>query len=271
MRNDVLTSLAYHHESLVGVIEQRIGQVVEQRIDRVADQIKAQSEQFRTDQIQQVGTSYQAPPPYRRRSSRKASQSRSEGVAFRLNQYSYGCRPGCACACHTQRKVQSSSMVNRVLGQIFVGYAGLPVLSAKCDTTACEKSQVPSVSVEYWFPLGFCWSQIVRLQVGYRPNVGPHFNLTTLRRVPDTAPCVDFALSGDIEGLKGLFKHGMASPWDVSSTRGYTLVRVRQRNFFLVHIWSGVTLSRPSGHYMENSTTRSNFLCKQEQMLIISK
>ncbi|KAL8647736.1 MAG: hypothetical protein Q9226_006311 [Calogaya cf. arnoldii] len=46
-----------------------------------------------------------------------------------------------------------------------------------------------------------------------------------LRRVPDSAPCVKFALDGNIDGLKDLFKRGLASPKDVSSTRGYSILR----------------------------------------------
>lgn len=84
----------------------------------------------------------------------------------------------------------------------------------------------PFVSPEYWFPLGLCWSKIIQLQLSYQPSFGPQLNLSTLRRVPDTAPCVEFALHGNIDGLKSLFTRGEASPWDVSVTRGYTLALV---------------------------------------------
>ena len=116
--------------------------------------------------------------------------------------------------------------MDRILGQLFIGYAGLPLLSSKCDKEVCTKSQPARVSVEYWFPLGFCWSQIVRLPLGYQPNIGPQMSLSTLRRVPDSAPCVTLALNGDIEGLKDLFARGLASPRDVSNTRGYSILRV---------------------------------------------
>jgi hypothetical protein len=224
----MLNSLAYHHDSLAQVIEQRVSQVVEQRIGQVVDIIRVKSENFPN----RFESLYRRHPLANRRRASKASTTsknaglRSEGVGFRVNQYTSNYRPGCPCACHTQRKSSSPSFVDRVLGQTFVGYAGLPVISPKCNNTSCEKPQGPCVSVEYWFLLGFCWSQIVRLQVGYRQNVGQQFNLTTLRRVPDTAQCMEFALKGDIEGLKGLFKRGLASPWDVSSTRGFTTVRV---------------------------------------------
>ncbi|KAF4556922.1 Ankyrin repeat-containing protein 36 [Elsinoe fawcettii] len=86
-------------------------------------------------------------------------------------------------------------------------------------------SSAPAISAEYWFPMGYCWSQIVTFQLAYQPNLGPSFSLSTLRQVPDDAACVSFALKGDITGLRNLFMAGAASPRDVSSTRGYSLLR----------------------------------------------
>jgi ankyrin repeat protein len=50
-------------------------------------------------------------------------------------------------------------------------------------------------------------------------------SLEALRRVPDASQCVSFAQTGNIDGLKYLFRHGLASPRDVSDSRGYTLLR----------------------------------------------
>jgi hypothetical protein len=50
--------------------------------------------------------------------------------------------------------------------------------------------------------------------------------LNFLRKVPDSAPCIDFALFRNIDGLKDLFARGLALPRDVSSTRGYSVLRV---------------------------------------------
>lgn len=134
------------------------------------------------------------------------------------------CHSGCHCACHSSQRLHSPSVLNRVLGQLFVGYSGLPGLNLKCSLEACRNSRVSKVSVEYWFPLASL-STIVRVQMGYQQNLGSFFHLDTLRRVPDAAQCVNFALNGDIEGLKYSFKNGLASPRDVSTTRGYSLLR----------------------------------------------
>jgi ankyrin repeat protein len=119
----------------------------------------------------------------------------------------------------------SPNILSRVLGQLFVDFAGLPFLNQKCNLETCIKSRSSKFSVEYWFPMGFLSSAIVRLHIGYQPNIGSLLQLDTIRRVPDTAQCVSFALNGDIDGLKYLFSNGLASPRDVSTTRGYSILR----------------------------------------------
>ena len=232
LRNDILTSLAIHQDGLKNSLTQ-VYEQVDQRVSRVEEMLKAQSDQVQASQLSQVGPLYKVRPLNQKRGSSPAythivqsQPARSEGVRVRLNQYAATCRSGCHCACHKSKTSATPGLVDRVLGKLFVGYAGLPLLSPKCDSEQCEKGQVTHVNLEYWFPLGFFWSQIVRLQVGYQANIGPQLQLSTLRRIPDSAQCVNFALNGNIEGLKDLFKRGLASPRDVSRTRGYSILRV---------------------------------------------
>ncbi|KAJ4151006.1 hypothetical protein LMH87_011727 [Akanthomyces muscarius] len=42
---------------------------------------------------------------------------------------------------------------------------------------------------------------------------------------PDDAQCINFAISGNITGLQHLFNSGLASARDISTTRGYSLLR----------------------------------------------
>lgn len=204
---------------------------VDRRIGHVEELLKAQSAQIQASQFDQIGNAYGRPSYVRRpvRASSKTTQhpksEESEGVGVQVTQIG-ACRSGCLCACHVQTRSATPGLVDRVLGQMFVGYAGLPLLSPTCDNDSCEKYQTAHVSVEYWFPLGFVWSKIIRFQLTYQPNFGPHLELSTLRRVPDSAQCVNFALNGNIDGLKDLFKRGLASPRDVSTTRGYSVLRV---------------------------------------------
>ncbi|KAJ5577124.1 ankyrin repeat-containing domain protein [Penicillium sp. DV-2018c] len=203
---------------------------VDQRIATVEDLLRAQSHQTQASQFTQVGTSYHMSTARRQRPSpikkeRQPTTAQSEGIGIRVTPFVVTCRTGCPCSSHVQQRTTSPTLLNRVFGQLFVGYAGLPIFSPKCDLNACRKSRASQVSLEYWFPLAFLSSTILRFQLGYQPNIGTLLQLDTLRRVPDTAQCVSFALNGDIDGLKYLFKSGLASPRDVSTTRGYSVLR----------------------------------------------
>lgn len=234
MQDEIKTSLVHHQDNMTESLS-KVYQQVDQRIGHVEAMLKAQSIQFQANQNNQIGNSYgqvpyhtQRPPQTSGRQSQYPNYPRDETVSVRVTQNT-GCRLACSCTCHKKRSSTTPGLVDRVLGQMFVGYAGLPLLSPKCDTDSCKKSQAAHVSVEYWFPLGFVWSQIFRLQLTYHPNIGPQLELRSLRRVPDSAQCVNFALNGNIEGLKDLFKRGLASPRDVSTTRGYSVLRVSAR------------------------------------------
>lgn len=202
---------------------------VDERIARVQEMLQTQADQLQVNQFKQVGSLYNVSAAPRRLSRSSNSvpteSARSEGVYVRATPYMVACRHGCPCTCHLQQRATTPTVLNRVLGQLFVGYAGLPALSPKCSVEGCQKSRASQISLEYWFPWGFFSSTIVRMQVGYQSNIGTMLQLDTLRRVPDTAQCVNFALHGDIDGLKYLFSHGLASPRDVSTTRGYSVLR----------------------------------------------
>ncbi|KAI0156939.1 ankyrin repeat-containing domain protein [Xylariaceae sp. FL1272] len=173
------------------------------------------------------------PPPYaitRKRPSgspRASSFQKVQSVALQVTTRSSQCGGRqCYCECHSSGRVNSSGgFLNRVVGQLFLNYSGLSPLIPACNLPSCQAAQKPEVRAEYWFPAGMFWSMIVQFNLSYQANVGPQFELRTLRRVSDSATCVNYAVRGNIEGLKGLFTKGLASPRDVSETRGYSLLR----------------------------------------------
>jgi hypothetical protein len=222
---------------MVQAIQQKMDQATEERIDSTTDLIKLHSAQLQITQNSQFPLAI-TPSPKRRRPSKTTTprnpqiteaSTRAECVAVRVVPYTSACRSSCPCTCHSQARAATPIFINRVMGRLFIAYGGVPLMSPKCDLEECQTSQVPMATVEFWFPLGFCWSQVVQLRIGYRPNLGPQFSLRTFRQVPDSAQCVNYTMDGNIEGLKDLFKRGLASPLDVSSTRGYTLLRVSGR------------------------------------------
>ncbi|KAK7529920.1 ankyrin repeat-containing domain protein [Phyllosticta citribraziliensis] len=201
---------------------------VDDRISRVEKMLLAQADQVRESQRTQFGSSYNMSVQRRVSPARGRVQNefaQSGGVGIRVTPCTVACRPGCACACHAAQKVTSPRVLNRIFGHLFLGYTDIPYLSPKCSEGTCGKNRGSKLSVEYWFPMGYISSTIVRMQVGYQPSTGALFQLQTLRAVPDDAMCIKFAMSGNIEGLQHLFSRGLASPRDVSPGRGYTLLR----------------------------------------------
>lgn len=238
LRDEVFGALSLVPRFTTKMVENRMEGVLQKH----TAQIESTTTALLTDQNARLDPLIRRPPRLRRRQiqsptspTSKASPCKktipqANGVAINVNQYASVCPSTCVCACHMQSKAPAPAFVNRILGHLFVGAAGVPFLSTKCDFHACKSSRAPRVTVEYWFPMGVFWSQILRLQVGYQANMGPQFSLRSLRRVPDSSPCVYYAMHGNIAGLRDLFRRGQASPWDVSSTRGYTLSRVSHEN-----------------------------------------
>lgn len=99
------------------------------------------------------------------------------------------CRSWCPCACHAKRKLNLTApgMMQSLLGKIFVGYSGLPVLNEACDFRGCRDRQNATASIEYWFPWWFV-SMNSKLCLTYLPWTGPQIYLSTTRRIPDD-PC----------------------------------------------------------------------------------
>ena len=138
------------------------------------------------------------------------------------------CRSWCPCACHAKRELRLTApgMMESVLGKMFVGYSGFPVLNKPCDFRGCRDRQNATATVEYWFPWWFL-AMNSKLCLTYLPRTGPQFQLSTTRRIPDDSQSIVFAMQGNIDGLKYLFSQGLVSPRDVSDSRGFTLMRVR--------------------------------------------
>jgi hypothetical protein len=274
-RLQVAQEVAQYHSTLAQSVDQSV-QRVDQRINRIEELLMAQAISIDRSQFPGSMPEIQSTAVAIRQRPRKvaspstteklASEAPAVGVRVRKN-IGPVCRLNCTCTCHLERTSNTPGYFDGILGRLFVGYSGLPLFNSRCDVDKCQRSQSPSVSAEYWFPLGFCWSQIIRLELGYQSQAGPQFGLTTLRRVPDSAQCVKFALEGDIDGLKGLFQHGMASPRDVSSTRGYSLLRVSRQ----LYIFGTLAYRIFSGLSMDSNTRLVAFSSPRAQIQIISK
>ena len=202
---------------------------VDERIAQVEQMLQNQSELIRMNQFVQVQSAYGMSP------LRKATESSGQpyssfhsgektSIGIRVTPSAISCRKACRCACHSRRSSSSPAFMNNLLGRLFVSYSGLPVIKPRCDSPECRGSKSSHMSLEYWFPTSF-WSNVVRMELSYHHVNGPSIQLDMLRIIADDAQCINFAISGNITGLQHLFNSGLASARDISTTRGYSLLR----------------------------------------------
>lgn len=158
LQDMIQTDLARHHNQIEDAFT-HINARVDQRIGAIESLPEAQASQLAASQSDQFGNIYG--PRYRRRPKKQAKKGTqhprvdgNDSIAVRVNHYN-SCRPGCLCICHVESRSSTPGFVDRVLGQVFIGYSGLPGLNTKCDVETCQKTQSPNMSFEYWFSLGF--------------------------------------------------------------------------------------------------------------------
>ena len=178
--NEIVHDLDQHHDHLtysVGNIHQHI----DGRMHRLEQLLRDQETRLYKSKASQLGSDFSKLAVQRANGARSArtkpsistSTPRRDSIGICMNRYVGTCQHGCPCACHKQQKSMTPSTMGRFLGQLSIGYCSVPILSTKYDNRTCKKSQTLQATAEYWFPMGFFWSQIVGLQVGYEPNIGP--------------------------------------------------------------------------------------------------
>ncbi|MCJ1308975.1 hypothetical protein MMC25_002630 [Agyrium rufum] len=184
---ELQNNLSFQHDRLMESLA-TVQQRIDLRIDDVENLLEAQSRQMQGHQYTQVGSQYGLNPVHSRERRRTTQRSRAEEKE------------------HLEG-----------IGIRLTSYICSPTCPCTCHL------QVKSVSPTIFDrALGQIFISYAGLPTAH---VGPQFALSSLRRVPDSAQCVNFALNGNVEGLKDLFQRGLASPRDVSSTRGYSMLR----------------------------------------------
>lgn len=81
-------------------------------------------------------------------SSESVSRLKLEFSRFRKQ----GCVPDCECSCHQRRRYKSPSFAPRVLGEFFIGFSSLPLLSRRCSDERCTQRSPFSATFTYYLP-----------------------------------------------------------------------------------------------------------------------
>jgi hypothetical protein len=136
------------------------------------------------------------------------------------------CQPWCSCACHSEHRLRSPQLLDRVIGSLFIGYSGLPGLTRKCNQHSCHLRSQPMTYITYFFPQWFL-ARTISFVLSTTPLAGPVASLKVSRTVPGDSAIFYYAKTGNLTKIKALFEGGLASPHDVHFESGITALHVR--------------------------------------------
>ena len=135
------------------------------------------------------------------------------------------CIDGCVCKCHHLQARRSPRAMEKILGRLFCGYAGLPYLGPPCDNKSCERNTYPIIRIIYFFPawlLARAFTMVARLS--FRNGLG--MNIRFPQIVENSSKIFALARHGCIEDMCSLFRQGLASPFDIDGSTGGTALMV---------------------------------------------
>ena len=146
-------------------------------------------------------------------------------IQISASMFHFPCKDNCTCVCHRRRTWRTPRLLDKLLGTLFLGYAGFPYVTPQCDNEKCIQRLSLTGLITYLFP-SWLLARAVVLASRLSSTNGLEFSLRIPRVISATAPIWNFCQVGDIDGVKGLFQQGLASPLDVGCWNGFTPLTV---------------------------------------------
>ena len=136
------------------------------------------------------------------------------------------CNRICPCQCHRIQRFASPVILAPIIGHLFVGYTGLPLLNRKsCNRISCQraKGQV-HIRIAYFFPLWF----FLRLIIFSITKVSSTIlcSLKTPVITQSSAPNFIYASTGRIDAIKAFLSANTAGLNAIDSIGSKSLLHV---------------------------------------------
>ena len=159
-------------------------------------------------------------------SDKKAKLASNSYVCIKATPATSGnsCHGQCYCSCHIRKRARTPASLENLMGNLFVGYTGMPLSQRICNLPTCQHQQRGfSAQFTYYFPWWFVARALVAtISIGLA--MGPEFTLRLPHVVPESSPIFQLARSGNVQGLAYLFNNGLASPYDIAGESGATVL-----------------------------------------------
>lgn len=156
-----------------------------------------------------------------------APRSKNSIIRIQASQCRRTCADWCSCDCHRRSLLRSPPYLDQLIGSIFIGYTGFPILGTKCNESACRKQSMIA-RVTCYFPQWFL-SRMLCLTFSNLVTDMPRMSLSLPRVLQGNSDIFRFAVRGNLEGIKSLFEQGLASPYDVAFSTCRTALHVSPR------------------------------------------
>ena len=138
------------------------------------------------------------------------------------------CEIWCDCACHKRIRTRSPQMLQSIVGSIFVGYVGLPMLTPPCTNLKCIRTSESFVQVNYYFPQWFLARVVSVAMRCYDINDlrKSDFSVRTLNIRSRYEGIFKLSDDGDANAVKYLLTNKKASILDVTDDSGHSPLHV---------------------------------------------
>lgn len=130
------------------------------------------------------------------------------------------CHSACSCMCHQTQRLLSPGIVQRLIGNLFIGYTGLPTPFRRCNVLGCRQNSPAHAKLFYRFPSWFCKRAINLAFFG--GGLCPELILRFPCVRPLHSEWGEYIRDGRVDDLKRLINCKQVSLQDVDNTFGLT-------------------------------------------------
>jgi len=163
------------------------------------------------------------------------------------------CQPWCACRCHSSTRFNMPQLLQSVIGQLFVGYTGLPTLMSSCDlpTDTCQGTGQSFMQINYYFPTWFL-SRALTFSLRTSEFQRPEHSLRMLNVRSPLESLFAGAGSNDAALVRSVITNNQGSVLYVTDRDGHSALYLAVK---LSHVESiKVLLEMGAEPYLENTT-----------------
>ena len=125
----------------------------------------------------------------------------------------------------TTAHLTTPQLLNGILGSLFLGFSNYVIQTRAPGKRINRGRSRRAFNLKYHFPQ-WLLSHALSLSVTYGGTTGPELLLKIPKARPGNSEIFYFACTGNVEGMRALFRNGLASPDDIEFGSGLTALHV---------------------------------------------